>query len=253
MFDHVAIRADDLGASERFYRTVLGALGVEPTSTADGRVEWDEFRLLSASSEHPPTRNLHVAFVAPSRERVDEFWRAGTGAGYEDDGPPGERPQYTPGYYGAFLRDPDGNSAEAVRHDSVRPGSRIDHLWIRVRDLDAANAFYLATMRHTGLREGRCWEEGCQFRGASATFSLVADGKPATEHLEVAFPALDRETVDDFHREALANGCRNAGSPAERPGPDSRCYAAAVLDPNGTNVESVCRLNRSGPSQARRH
>ncbi len=244
MFDHVSIRADDLAASERFYRTVLGALGVEPTSTADDRVEWDEFRLASASSEHPPTRNLHVGFVAPSRERVDEFWRTGIDAGYEDDGPPGERPQYTPGYYGAFLRDPDGNSAEAVRHDFVRRGGQIDHLWIGVRDLDAANSFYLATMRHTGLREGRYWEEGCQFRGASAMFSLVAGGRPATEHLEIAFPALDRETVDQFHREAIAIGCRDAGSPAERSGPESGWYAAAVLDPDGTTVQSVFRQSR---------
>jgi catechol 2,3-dioxygenase-like lactoylglutathione lyase family enzyme len=244
VFDHVTIRVADLAASERFYRTVLGALRVAPPRTAEDRVEWDDLRLASAPPGHPPTRHLHVAFVAPSRERVDEFWRAGITAGYEDDGPPGERPQYTPGYYGAFLRDPDGNSAEAVRHDFVRRGGHIDHLWIRVRDLDAASAFYAATMQHTGLREGRRWAEGCQFRGAWATFSLVADGAPVTEHLEIAFPAPDRRTVDDFHREAIAIGCGEAGSPGERAGQGSRCYAAAVLDPNGTTVESVCRQPR---------
>jgi catechol 2,3-dioxygenase-like lactoylglutathione lyase family enzyme len=241
MFDHVAIRVFDLAASERFYRTVLGALGVEPTRTAEDRVEWDDFRVVSASPEHPATGHLHIGFVAPSRERVIEFWRVGISAGYEDDGPPGERPQYTPGYYGAFLRDPDGNSAEAVRHDFVRRGGHIDHVWIRVRDLDAASAFYVATMRHTGLREGRRWGQGCQFRGAWATFSLVADGAPATEHLEIAFPAPDRQTVDDFHREAISIGCMDADSPGERTGYGPRCYSTAVLDPNGTRVESVFR------------
>jgi catechol 2,3-dioxygenase-like lactoylglutathione lyase family enzyme len=168
--------------------------------------------LVAASAVNSPTRHLHVGFLAPSRERVDEFWRAGTDAGCQDDGPPGKRPQYTPSYYGAFLRDPDGNSAEAVRHDFVRNGCHIDHLWIRVRDLDAASGFFAATMRHTGLREGRRWPQGRQFRGASATFSLVADGAPVTERLQVAFPAPDRQAVDDFHRDAIAIGGRDASS-----------------------------------------
>ena len=59
------------------------------------------------------TRRLHIGFAAPSREHVDAFWRAGTEAGYQDDGAPGPRPQYHADYYGAFLLDPDGNSAEA--------------------------------------------------------------------------------------------------------------------------------------------
>ena len=54
--------------------------------------------------------------MTPSRAHVDEFWRAGTEAGYRDDGAPGPRPQYSPDYYGGFLLDPDGNSAEAVHH-----------------------------------------------------------------------------------------------------------------------------------------
>jgi catechol 2,3-dioxygenase-like lactoylglutathione lyase family enzyme len=244
MFDHIAIHVADLAASERFYRTTFGALGVKPTHSAEDRAEWGDFRVIAASSAHPPTQHLHVGFVAPSREHVDEFWRAGIAAGYKDDGPPGERPQYTPGYYGAFLRDPDGNSAEAVQHDFVRRGGHIDHLWIRVSDLDAASAFYASTMRHTGLREGRRWAQGCQFRGAWATFSLVADGGPVTEHLRIAFPAPDRQTVDDFHREAIAIGYIDAGSPGKQPGYDSCCYAATVLDPNGTNVESVFRRHR---------
>lgn len=239
MFDHAAIHVADLAASERFYRTVLAALGIASTHVAAERIEWDDFHVVAASSTNPPTRHLHVGFVAPSREQVDEFWRLGIGAGYQDDGPPGERPQYTPGYYGAFLRDPDGNSAEAVRHDFVRSGGHIDHLWIRVRDLDAASDFYVATMPHTRLSEGRRWPQGRQFRGASATFSLVADGAPVTEHLQMAFSAPDRQTVENFHRDAIGIGCEDAGAPGERSPHGSRRYAATVFDSNGTKVESA--------------
>lgn len=244
MFDRVTIRAADQQASERFYRTTLGALGIEPTRSDEDRIEWDDFAVESTGGTNSPTRNLHVAFVAPSRDHVDEFWRVGTASGYEDDGTPGERPQYTPGYYGAFLRDPDGNSAEAVHHRDVRRGGHIDHLWIRVRDLDAAATFYTTIMRCVGLREGRQWEVGRQFRGAWATFSLVADGRPITEHLKLAFPAPNRCAVEDFHSEATNAGYRDNRSPAEQP---SRrpVYRASVLDPDGTEVESVFRASRA--------
>lgn len=238
MFDHVTIRAADPVASERFYRTTLAALGIEPTAGNSGGTHWNEFRVEPTDPDRPPTRNLHLAFVAPSRQHVDEFWRVGTEAGYEDAGPPGELPQYTPGYYGSFLRDPDGNSAEAVRHPYVRRGGNLDHLWIRVPDLEAAVAFYGVLAPHTGLREGRRWDRGCQFRGAWATFSLVDDGAPLTEGLHMAFPAPDAETVDDFHRAALAAGGRNAEH-SERRG---SAYSARVLDPGGASVESILRL-----------
>lgn len=200
--------------------------------------------IAAADANNPPTHHLHIGFVAPSRAHVDEFWRVGTNAGYKDDGAAGERPQYTPSYYGAFLRDPDGNSVEAVHHADVRRGGHIDHLWIRVRDLDAASAFYSVIMPHAGLREGRRWEVGRQFRGAWATFSLVADGTPPTEHLQLAFPAPDRQTVDDFHRAAITAGYRDNSLPDERPQLHPGYYAACVLDPDGTTVRSVFREHR---------
>jgi catechol 2,3-dioxygenase-like lactoylglutathione lyase family enzyme len=153
------------------------------------------------------------------------------------DGEPGEGPQYTPSYYGAFLLDPDGNSAEAVIHSDVRRGGHIDHLWIRVDDLAATSAFYTILARHTGLREGRRWDVGRQLRGAWATFSLVADGAPRTENLHIAFPAPDRGTVEDFYEGATKAGYDVSDAPAERA--DVGFYSAHVLDPNGTTVESV--------------
>jgi catechol 2,3-dioxygenase-like lactoylglutathione lyase family enzyme len=239
VFDHVAIRASELPASERFYRTVLGALGIEPDRASDRLVRWQEFILAAANEERPPTRRVHIGFVAPTRAGVDAFWRAGTEAGYADDGPPADRPQYRPDYYGAFLRDPDGNSVEAVHHGDTRRGGHIDHLWIGVRELAAAEAFYETIARDTGLRPGRRWDDGVQFRGAWATFSLLADGREPTENLHIAFPAPDRATVEQFHATALAAGFQSNGEPGERPQYHPGYYAAFVLDPDGTNVESV--------------
>jgi catechol 2,3-dioxygenase-like lactoylglutathione lyase family enzyme len=244
MFDHVGIRVSDRPAAERFYRTVLETLAIEPNHSGADLVEWDDFSLAAADAAHPPTRNLHVGFCARSRDEVEAFWRAGVDAGYADDGPPGERPQYGPDYYGGFLLDPDGNSAEAVHHGDTRRGGYVDHLWIRVRDLEAAERFYDLIARYTGLRKGSRSEARRQFRGAWATFSLLADGRPITEGLHIAFPAPDRETVEEFHRVATAAGYRDNGAPGERPIYHPGYYSAYVLDPDGANVESVLHERR---------
>jgi catechol 2,3-dioxygenase-like lactoylglutathione lyase family enzyme len=145
MFDHVTIRVADRTASERFYDKALTPLGIDRTYQTGRFSEWQEFQLTGADDTSPVTRRLHVGFVAPSREQVTEFWRAGTEAGYADDGRPGPRPEYRSDYYGAFLLDPDGNSAEAVHHAGLRRGGIIDHLWIRVAAVAAAKRFYQAS------------------------------------------------------------------------------------------------------------
>lgn len=241
MFAHVTIRASDREASERFYRTVLTVLGIETTHDTPDLVAWDDFALIAADGGHPPTRHLHVAFAARSRAAVDAFWEAGTAAGFQDAGAPGERTQYRADYYGAFLLDPDGNSAEAVHHGDTRAGGNIDHLWIGVRDLDAAEAFYAHASRWLGLRTGSRWPVGAQFTGAWATFSLIGDGRSPTEGLHLAFPAPDRRTVAGFHAGALAAGYRDNGGPGERSQYGEGYFAAYVFDPDGTNVESVIR------------
>jgi catechol 2,3-dioxygenase-like lactoylglutathione lyase family enzyme len=98
VFDHVAIAVADLAASERFYRTVLPVLGAEPGYADEALVEWDDWDIGATDREHPVTRGLHVGFRARSREAVDAFWEAGTDAGYRDDGAPGPRTVYGPGY-----------------------------------------------------------------------------------------------------------------------------------------------------------
>ena len=117
MFDHVGIAVSDLSASERFYRTVLSVLGVEPSHADAELVEWEDWDIGATDPEHPVTRGLHVGFRARDRAQVDAFWQAGVDAGYRDEGAPGPRTQYGPTYYGGFLLDPDGNSVEAVHGD----------------------------------------------------------------------------------------------------------------------------------------
>jgi catechol 2,3-dioxygenase-like lactoylglutathione lyase family enzyme len=237
VLDHVTIRVTDPAASEAFYETVLRTLGVEQSHAGPELPEWDDFSLAAASAEHPVTRGLHIGFAAPSREHADEFWRAGTAAGHLDDGAPGPRPQYGGDYYGAFLLDPDGNSAEAVHHGSLRRGGVVDHLWIRVADVAAARRFYETIAPQSGFRLRRDTPERAQFAGDSGTFSVVAG--PPTEHVHLAFAARDDETVRAFHRAATEAGYRDNGAPGERPVYHAGYYAAFVLDPDGNNVELV--------------
>ena len=242
MFDHVTIRVSERRAAEEFYGLLLGTLGIEQTSTDAHFAEWDDFSLTQADDDDPVTRRLHIGFVAPSREHVDEFWRAGTDAGLRDDGAPGPRPQYGGDYYGGFLLDADGNSIEAVHHSNLREGGAIDHLWIRVRDVAASKAFYETIGPHAGFRLRRDTPERAQFAGESGTFSVVA-GTP-TEHVHMAFPGPDDETVQAFHRAAIDAGYQDNGLPRERPIYHEGYYGAYVLDPDGNNVE-VVNHNRS--------
>src|SRR5262245_24608602 len=131
--DHLGVSLPDLDTGARFYRQVFELLAFprEPYEGASG-LEWDDFAIGQADGEHPPTRGLHVGFAAESREQVDAWWHALTQAGYLSDGPPGLRPQYSPDYYGAFVLDPGGNSAEAVHNPPNRnKEGLIDHIWLR--------------------------------------------------------------------------------------------------------------------------
>jgi len=238
VFDHITIRASDRDASEQFYATVLRTLGIEQSHSDEHFAEWGDFSCSQADAEHPPTRRLHIAFLAPSRAHVDEFWRAGTEAWYRDDGAPGLRPQYSDDYYGAFLLDPDGNSTEAVHHGSLLESGNIDHLWIRVADIQASTRFYETVSPAAGFRVGREDGDRTQFACVSGSFSVLTGAEP-TEHVHLAFAAADNETVDRFHRDATAAGYRDNGPPGERSIYHEGYYGAFVLDPDGNNVEVV--------------
>jgi catechol 2,3-dioxygenase-like lactoylglutathione lyase family enzyme len=244
----VGIRVSDRNASRRFYGRLLGVLGYEITHPGEHFDEWNDFGISQARPERPTTRHLHVAFVARSRDDVDAFWRTGVGAGYESDGEPGERPQYSPGYYGAFLLDPDGNSVEAIHAGEPRTGENfIDHLWIGVADLAASRRFYEAISAVVGVRIPHEQPERERFHvfGGGRSFGLVHDGRPATEHVHLAFGVPDNARVDEFHRVATAAGHQDNGAPGERAVYHEGYYGAFVLDPDDNNVEAVCH-NRHG-------
>jgi catechol 2,3-dioxygenase-like lactoylglutathione lyase family enzyme len=235
IFDHVTIRVSDREASQRFYDTVLAVLGIEMTS----KDEWDDWSLMAAGERGSVTRRLHVGFPAASREEVDAFWRTGVGAGYRSDGEPGPRPEYGDDYYGGFLLDPDGNSAEAVHYtEKLRDDGTVDHLWIRVRDVAASKRFYelVAPFGRFELRFDS--PERAMFAGGTGSFSVLA-GEP-TENVHLAFPADENATVDAFHAALTEAGYSDDGSPGEREIYHPGYYGAYVLDPDGNSVEVVC-------------
>jgi catechol 2,3-dioxygenase-like lactoylglutathione lyase family enzyme len=236
VFDHVTIRVSDLDASRRFYELALG----EPTHDTEHFTEWDDFGIAQASDERPLTRRLHVGFAAPERYFVDEWWRRMTAAGYENDGEPGVRPQYHESYYGAFVRDPDGNSVESVHHHTTKFGAAvIDHLWLRSRDVDEAERFYGPVAPVVGHRIMRGGDpDRVRLSDGTGAFSFVDDGEP-TENVHLAFGVPDRRTVENFHRVATAGGFEDNGASGERPQYHPGYYAAFVLDPDGHNVEAV--------------
>jgi catechol 2,3-dioxygenase-like lactoylglutathione lyase family enzyme len=237
LFDHVGIRVSDRVASKAFYAPLLAILGHPDPPEDDRYDEWDDFALGAAEPERPVTRGLHIAFGARSRAEVDAFWGAGVAAGFTSDGEPGRR-DYSDTYYGAFLLDPDGNSVEAVHHGAPRSAEGvIDHVWIRVADASATRRFWDTVAAPIGVEP---YERPGRFAVGRGTrsCSFVADGRPLTEHVHLAFPA-DDEGVRAFHAAALAAGFRDEGAPGERPTYHAGYYAAYVLDPDGNVIEAV--------------
>lgn len=111
LIDHVHLRVRDLAASRRFYEAVLGSLGRE-VRAGDDFFASDE---LWVTADGSPTTGLHLAFQAADEDAVRTFHEAALAAGGTDNGAPGER-SYHPGYYAAYVLDPDGNNVEAVFH-----------------------------------------------------------------------------------------------------------------------------------------
>ena len=118
LIDHLQLVVRDLAASRRFYEAALKALGLEIGGEGPDFFWADELFISSKDSRAAQgelTGRVHLAFQAMGRGQVDAFHAAATAAGGRDNGPPGERP-YHPGYYAAFVADPDGNNIEAVYH-----------------------------------------------------------------------------------------------------------------------------------------
>ncbi len=123
MIDHMTFRVSDIARTWSFYAAALAPLGYLPAYD----VVHDGVRVLGFAcdskidtwfvSAADVTTRCHLAWRAPNRAAVDAFYAAAMAAGARDNGAPGLRPHYHPGYYGAFVIDPEGNNVEAVCHD----------------------------------------------------------------------------------------------------------------------------------------
>jgi catechol 2,3-dioxygenase-like lactoylglutathione lyase family enzyme len=136
VIDHVAIRVSELARSRAFYAAALAPLGfrelyeVGPDSysgpsVAYGLDGFDDFALHEPSDDpgrDTVTTGAHIAFRADSAEAVAAFHAAAVANGGRSIGEPGPRAEYSPGYHGAFVLDPDGNNVEAVWHAPVGDG-----------------------------------------------------------------------------------------------------------------------------------
>jgi catechol 2,3-dioxygenase-like lactoylglutathione lyase family enzyme len=238
MFDHVTLRVADLGVASAAFTAVLAELEIQQTAKTPSFSVWGNFALTQTDGEHPVTRRVHIAFVAPTPAHIERFAGAGLDSGFADDGPAGPRPQYGNDYYAASLRDVAGNSFAAVHYSGERPSGNIDHVAIYVDDVAASTAFYSAISAAAGLETGRQTADRARFSlGASDGSLLVIAGEP-TQNIHVAFSG-DDDDVGRFHADATAAGYRSNGEPGERPRYHDGYYAAYVLDPDGNNIEVV--------------
>lgn len=125
--DHVSVGVADIARAKRFYDSALAPLGLSPLMPVEingqllgvgygerAPVFWIQYPI----NRQPATtgNGVHIAFTAPNRAAVDAFYLAALSNGGVEDGGPGLRTEYHPNYYGAFVRDPDGNKVEACHH-----------------------------------------------------------------------------------------------------------------------------------------
>lgn len=119
MIDHVSIGVRDLAAAQRFYDAALAPLGYKRLYRGDDSLGYgrDAPAFWVSTSEQPvpadPRSGLHICFIAPTRAGVDAFHAAALSASGRDNGAPGLRADYGPGYYAAFVIDPEGYRLEA--------------------------------------------------------------------------------------------------------------------------------------------
>lgn len=130
LIDHLQLVVRDLPASLAFYSAVFDMLGIPIGGRGEDFFWADELFVSTRDSQAAQgalTGRHHLAFQAASRAVVDAFYKTALANGGEDNGAPGERP-YHPGYYAAFVLDPDGNNIEAVFHGEAKRSSPSVHI-----------------------------------------------------------------------------------------------------------------------------
>ncbi len=120
MIDHISLHVTDLEKTKKFYTETLAPLGYTLTS------EHPEWNLIAYGIDGKSdlwivgdgaSKSQHIAYAAADKETVQKCYDAGLAAGGTDNGAPGYRKEYSPGYYAAFVHDPDGHNIEVVFHD----------------------------------------------------------------------------------------------------------------------------------------
>ncbi|MEL6767966.1 MAG: VOC family protein [Pseudomonadota bacterium] len=205
-----------------------------------------------------PGNGFHIAWVAADKAKVEAFHAAALAHGGQDEGAPGYRAHYGPGYFAAYVRDPDGNKLQAVCYErdlnAGQGGTILSHVTLPIDDLTAGLAFYepvFETLGISRLQSGETPGEDYAFSrgGVDLPVAFVQrpfDGKPAAHGngQHVSFFAETSAQVDQFYETALALGARDDGSPGNRPAYNQPYYAAYIRDPAGTKIQAVCKTGR---------
>ena len=263
MFSHFTLGSNNLKRAKSFYETVLAPLewvfhGQNDALMRFGSEDKDFPHLFICTPYDglPATwsNGFHIAFNADSSQRVDAFYAAAISNGGIDEGKPGLRPHYAEDYYGAYVRDPDGNKLQAVCYENTRShasrNSVISHITLGLADLDRERRFYDATLATLGLAnlpdEGDEQSVGYGYQNADLPVVYVQpafDGRPPTwgNGTHVAFHAETHQQVQAFHDAALSQGGSSDGEPGFRPEYTHPYYACYVRDAVGNKLQAVCR------------
>jgi catechol 2,3-dioxygenase-like lactoylglutathione lyase family enzyme len=133
LIDHIQLVVRDLQAAQKFYTAIFGVLNIPIGGRGEGFFWADELFVSTADSKAAQgalTGRHHLAFQTEGRAMVDAFYKAGLASGGKGYGAPGER-AYHPGYYAAFVLDPDGNNIEAVYHGEAKRSAPSVHITFR--------------------------------------------------------------------------------------------------------------------------
>lgn len=262
MFTHFVFGSSDPAAAEQFYAAVLPLLGFQRlggdrSAFAYARSGGLPQIVVSRPADGRPFQRgngYHVAFHAGDEETVQRFHAAALAAGGSDEGGPGLRRLYAPDYYGAYVRDPDGNKLQAVTYLDGRAagpgGDVVSHITLGSDDLARSDAFYRGLLAPLGLVRLPAEEtdgEDRAFGHAGCAMPVVFpqrtfDGRPAAPS-HGSYPVLrapSREAVAAFHRAALRLGGRSLARPADCADAGPPGFGAGIADPEGNALYARC-------------
>ena len=283
MMMHVTLGSNDLEKSARFYDAVMpilnhtrapiglddfvayvpnqGVSGTEATGQVDATGLIAPFLCVCRPYDDQPAsfgNGFHVAWVAMNKASVKAFHAAALANGGTDEGAPGYRAHYSSDYFGAYVRDPDGNKLQAVFYENNRTagpgGTVLSHVTLPFDDLEAGLAFYRPVFASLGIDRHKASETAGEDYAFSkggmdlpvAYIQRPFDGKPSAygNGQHVSFFAETSAQVDKFFNTALKLGALDDGPPGNRPAYTQPYYAAYVRDPSGTKIQAVCKTGK---------